>query len=160
MREPIFSATPPLETLRVLLGVACQEDVFRVEDAVRDVNVRSPDEDPKAKHPGVCGKLQKTVYGSLDAAQRWRERHAKVLEAGGFSRGVASPCHFFHKDLQTFILVHGDDFFMVDRRVGRKHALSLLRGAHDLSKVATLGPESSKSRTISFVGRSRTLRQW
>ena len=30
--EPIFSATPPLETLRVLLCAACQEDVFRVED--------------------------------------------------------------------------------------------------------------------------------
>ena len=28
--EPIFSATPPLETLRVLLCVAYQEDVFRV----------------------------------------------------------------------------------------------------------------------------------
>ena len=27
--EPIFSATPPLETLRVLLCVACQEDVSR-----------------------------------------------------------------------------------------------------------------------------------
>ena len=26
--EPIFSATPPLETLRVLPCVACQEDVF------------------------------------------------------------------------------------------------------------------------------------
>ena len=26
--EPFFSATRPLETLRVLLGVACQEDVF------------------------------------------------------------------------------------------------------------------------------------
>ena len=30
--EPIFSATPPLEALRVLLCVACQEHVFRVED--------------------------------------------------------------------------------------------------------------------------------
>ena len=30
--EPIFSATPPLETLRVLLCVACQEDMFQVED--------------------------------------------------------------------------------------------------------------------------------
>ena len=27
--------------------------------------------------------------------------------------GVASPCHFFHKGLQTYILVHGDDFFIV-----------------------------------------------
>ena len=30
--EPIFSAAPPLEGLRVLLCVACQEDVFCVED--------------------------------------------------------------------------------------------------------------------------------
>ena len=30
--ETIFSATPPLEILRVPLCVACQEDVFRVED--------------------------------------------------------------------------------------------------------------------------------
>ena len=64
--EPIFSATPPVESLRILLCVACQEDVFRVEDpllisiadvsrahfyadAARDVYVRLPDEDPKAK---------------------------------------------------------------------------------------------------------------
>ena len=68
--EAIFSPTPPLEALRVLLCVACQEDVFRVEDpfliagadvsrahfyadAVRDICVRLPDEDPKAKEPGV-----------------------------------------------------------------------------------------------------------
>ena len=84
--EPIFSATPPLETPRILLCVACQEDVFRVEDtflifiadvsrahfhadAVRDVYVRLPDEDPKAKQSGVCGKLRKTMCGSVDAAQ-------------------------------------------------------------------------------------------
>ena len=47
--EPTFSATPPLETLRVLLNVACQEDVFRVEDPFLNTTadvVR--DEDPKA----------------------------------------------------------------------------------------------------------------
>ena len=109
--EPIFSAAPPLETLRVLLCVACQEDVFRVEDpslisisdvsrahfyadAVRDVYVRLPDEDPKAKQPGVCGNLRKTMYGSLDAAQRWGEHYAQVLETGGIfpRRGISVPC--------------------------------------------------------------------
>ena len=124
-------------------------------DAVRDVDVRLPDEDAKAKEPGVCGKLRKTMYGSLDAGQRWGEHYARVLEAGGFSRCVASPCHFFHKGLQTDILVHGDEFFMVGRREGRKHALSLLRGAYGLGKVVTLGPESSQSRTISFFGRTQ-----
>ena len=134
--EPIFSATPPLEPLQVLLGVVCQEDVFHVEDpflittadvsrahfyadAVRDVYVRLPDEDPKAKEPGSCRQLRKTMYGSLDAAQRWGENYAQVLEGGGFSRVAGSPSHFYREGLQTYILVHGDDFFTVGRREGR-----------------------------------------
>ena len=171
--EPIFSATPPPKTLRVPRSVASQEDVFQAEHpflistayvsrahfyacAVRDVYVRLADENPKAKQPGVCHKLRKTMYGSLDAAQRWR----LVLEAGGISRGAASPCHFFHNDLQTYILVHGDDFFIVGRREGRKHVLSLLLSAYELRKVETLGPGPSQSRTASFLGRTLTLRQW
>ena len=55
------------------------------------------------------GNLRKTMYGSLDAAQRCGEHYAQVLGAGGFSRGVACPSHFFHQGLQTCILVHGDD---------------------------------------------------
>ena len=56
--EPILSATPPLEALRILLCVACQEDISRVEDpfliyfyadAVRDVYVRLPDETQKQR---------------------------------------------------------------------------------------------------------------
>ena len=65
--EQIFSAAPPLETLPVLLCVACQEDVFHVED------------------PFCSGNCKKTMYGTLETA------------AGGFSRIVASPCHFFHE---------------------------------------------------------------
>ena len=65
-----------------------------------------------------------------------------------------------HRGLQTYILVHGDDFFTVGRREGRKHTLSLLRGANELCKVVTLAPESSQSRTVSFLGRTLTLRQW
>ena len=38
--------------------------------------------------------------------------------------------------------------------------LGLLRSAHELSKVVTLGLELSQSRTVSFLGRTLTLRQW
>ena len=73
-------------------------------------------------------------------------------------RGICVPS--FHKDLETYILVLSDDFFIVGRQEGRMHALSLLRGAYELSKVVTLGPESSQSQTASFLGRTLTLRQW
>ena len=94
-----------------LVSIADVSRAHLYADAVRDVYVRLPDEDPKAKQPGVCGKLRKTMYGSLGAAQRWGEHYAHVWETGGFSRGVASPCHFFREDLKTYILVHGYDFF-------------------------------------------------
>ena len=84
-----------------LISIADVSRAHVYAGAVRDVYVRLPDEDPKAKQPGVYGKLRKTMYGSLDAAQRWGERYAQVLEAGGFSRGVTSPCHFFHKGMQN-----------------------------------------------------------
>ena len=86
--------------------------------------------------------------------------YAHILEVVGFSRGAASPCHFFHEGLQTYILVHGDDLFIEDRRERRKHTPSLLQGAYERSKVVTLGPESSQSRTFSFLGRTLTSRQW
>ena len=127
---------------------------------LRDVYVRLPDEDPKAQQPGMCGKLRNTLYGCLDAVPRWREHYAQVLETGRFSRGMTCSCHFFHRGLESCILVHGDDFFIVDRQEGQRHALSLLRRAYELSKVVTLGTESSQSRTASFLGRTLTLRQW
>ena len=78
----------------------------------------------------------------------------------GFPEAWHLRAIFFHKDLETYILVHGNDFFIVGRQEGRKHALSLRLGADELSKVVTLGPESSQSQTASFLGRTLTLRQW
>ena len=56
--EPIFSATPPLEALRVLLTTADGNRTHVCTDVLRDVDVRLPDEDPKSKEPGACGKSQ------------------------------------------------------------------------------------------------------
>ena len=69
------------------------------------------------------------------------------------ARGVASPCHFFHKFLQTSMLAHGDDFFIVGRREGRKHALNLLRGAYELSK-ARCGADLRTTATCTNAGQS------
>ena len=121
-----------------LISIADVSRAHFFADAVRDVYVRLPDEDPKAKQPGVSGKLRKTMYGSLDAAQRWREHYAQVWETGGFSRGAASPCHFFHKDLETYILVHGDC---------TEFAARCIR----VEQSGNSGPGPSQSRTVSFL---------
>ena len=67
--EPIFSATLPKETLRVLLSVACQEDVFRVDadvsrahfyaDAVRDVTSDCQTRTPRQSSQACVGNCER-----------------------------------------------------------------------------------------------------
>ena len=117
----------------LLLGVACQEDVFRTEDpfmiatayvhrahcyadAVRDVYVQLLDEDRKSMEQGACG------YGSFH-------------EAGEFSRGMAPP----------------SPFLIAGRQEVRNQALGLLQGADELSQVTILGLESAHAQAASFL---------
>ena len=102
-RQDLFAATPPLEAKKLLLSLAAIEgirfkkgckssgknldfiDVRRAyfhANARRLVFVNLPPEDYQE---GVCGRLNKSLYGTRDAAQNWE--HA-------YKSGVASPCIF------------------------------------------------------------------
>ena len=114
--EPTFSATPPL------LSFACQEDVFRVEDlflittadvsrahffadAVRDVYVRLPDEDPKAMQCSQacvenCGRRCTSLcmlptVGENAMVRFWRRPKCEPDVKGCFSVNffACSVCH-------------------------------------------------------------------
>ena len=65
---------------------------------------------PKQSNRACVGNCEKQCTDPWMQPNRWREHCAQVLETGRFSRGVASPRHFSHKDLETYIRVHGDDF--------------------------------------------------
>ena len=105
-----------------------QEDVFRVEDlflisiadvsrahfyadAVRDVYVPLPDEDPKAKQPGVC-----VVNCERRCTVLWMLPNVGENTMLRFGRREDFPEAWLLrvtssiKGLQTYILVHGDDF--------------------------------------------------
>ena len=99
--ESIFCAAPPLESVRVLLAKLTSESPDSVGDplrvaladvsrahfyapAVRDVFIRLPSEDPESATPGACGKLKKTMYGTLDAGAQWSVHYTNVLLAAGF----------------------------------------------------------------------------
>ena len=81
-RLDLFAATPPIEAKKFLFSLAvsmstksgrpCKVlfiDIKRAcfhAKAVRDVYVHLPDQDFQ---PGMCGKLEKSMYGTRDAAQ-------------------------------------------------------------------------------------------
>ena len=81
--------------------------------AARDVYVKLPAEDLRRGDPTVCGKLKRTMYGMLDAAQPWADHYIEILIAAEFFKGTASPCHSYHPKQSVYGLVHGDDFVFV-----------------------------------------------
>ena len=59
---------------------------------------------------GYCGKLNKAMYGTRDAAQNWEYEYVTFMERIGFKRGAASPCVFYMAARNLRVVVHGDDF--------------------------------------------------
>ena len=117
--EEFFAATPPLETLRMVLSMAADDHRMQVTLVdisrayfnafiAREVFVELPREAGYGKD--VVGKLVKCMYGTRDAAQGWENAYRAALEAMEFKRGRASPCVFSHAGRQVFLTVHGDDF--------------------------------------------------
>ena len=153
--DAIFSATPPLESLRILMSLLSQPvddandpycltlaDVSRAHfyaKAEREVYIKLPAEDPRSGEKDLCGRLLRTMYGTLDAAERWGEHYSAILTSNGFKRGEASPCQFFHKAWGVRLMVHGDDFIMVAKKAGRDRTIKLLQ-SHFKWSTGLLGP--------------------
>ena len=75
--------------------------------ALRSVYIRLPEEDSEE---GMCGRLNKAMYGTRDAAQNWEAAYAEFMETLGFRRGKSSSCVFWHEQRELRVVVHGDDF--------------------------------------------------
>jgi hypothetical protein len=122
-REYLFAATPPLEALRMLLSAVMTQEVNKGAKlkldfidvkrayfhalAKRDVYVKLPQED---REEGKCGKLNKAMYGTRDAALNWEEAYCDFMEKNGFTRGKCNPCLFHKANQEIMAVIHGDDF--------------------------------------------------
>ena len=168
-----FAATPPLEALRLLVALAARGsskakrarrilllDVSRAHwypDATREVYIRVPPEDPRSGEPDVCGRLKRSMYGTLDAAQRWADHYTKILVDNGFMKGTASPCHFYHPVRDIALLVHGDDFVAEADDKDLEWTDELLK-KHYKCKSSMIGPGCEQEGRI--LGRIIRYEEW
>ena len=127
-REDLFAATPPLEAKKWLFSFAVTEGIGYVRGrrlegmkidfiavrrayfhalARREIYVRLCREDYEA---GMCGRLQKAMYGTRDAVQNWECEYVEFMLSIGFLGGRVSPCVFYNKEHNVRVVVHGDDF--------------------------------------------------
>ena len=112
----MFAATPPLEAFRALISLAATNKTWCLEfidirkahlnrKARRRVVVKRP------KHAGGgLAILQRTLYGTRDAANAWSEHIKSVMQNNEFKQGRSSPCIFLHEQKELRVAVHGDDF--------------------------------------------------
>ena len=124
-RDDVFAATPPLEALKFMLALMVTKlpedepdddivlifmDVSRAHfhsPSRREVYVELCDED---NSPGQCARLEKSMYGTRDAASNWEQFYSNSMKEGGMVAGQYSPCLFRHDKLNVRTWVHGDDF--------------------------------------------------
>ena len=126
--EGLFAATPPLEALRLLLSVAAtgeRDHVIMTNDvaraffeapAQRDVCIELPEEARQSHTGDVVGHLQKSLYGTRDAAANFQDEVRKVMLQSGFEQSTYSPSIYFHRKRSIRALVHGDDFISTGQR--------------------------------------------
>eukprot|EP00971_Amphidinium_carterae_P248815 4938869-Amphidinium_carterae.1 len=118
--QAVFSATPPLEGLRLLASWCMSTencvlrclDISRAHqncDLERKVYIRLPKEDPKSSE-GWCGLLVKALNGVRDAAKAFELRVTELTTKAGALQGSFNPCMYYHEGWGVRFLHHGDDF--------------------------------------------------
>ena len=99
----------------------------------------------------MVGKLDRTTYGTQDAAERWAEHYSNVLTQAGFQRGLASPCHFYHPGYDLWVVVHGDDFFSVGEAGDQDYLHDVLKNHYEI-KCQRISPDGP-AKEIRVLGR-------
>ena len=168
-REDLFAATPPLEAKKVLFTLAVTEgvgiqsgrdsmklDFIDVRRAYfhalsrREVYIKLPDED---REEGKCGKLNKSMYGTRDAAQNWEFAYVEFMEEIGFKRGVGSPCVFWNADQELRAVIHGDDVTVLGHPEQLDWFRSSIQDRFEVKFRGRLGPGIKDDKSIRILNR-------
>jgi hypothetical protein len=120
--EEIFAPTCSPVTLRVLLGIAAEQDleIEQLDIKTAFLNGELPGEVYMQCPPGFDGAgkvwlLHKAIYGLKQAAQTWYETMTRTFREKGFQVADSDPCLYVNKLGGSLVLmvVHVDDFLLV-----------------------------------------------
>ena len=168
-RVDLFSATPPLETMKFLISLCSrgqygpQKERLRIASidikrayfyaaARRDFYISIPEEDRMAGGADKVAKLKLSLYGTRDAAQNWAAEYTGFLQSLGFQKGVASPCSFNHHARNINMTVHGDDFLIVASDDSLQWLKYHMEKKYQL-KYNSIGPDEENDKELRILNR-------
>ena len=152
----LFAATPPLDALRVFIALAACMPEFTLDFLdIRKAHLNGASKRCIAIHlPKEAGGgyaiLDRTLYGTRDAAAAWEECIYQVLSGLGFERGRSCPCLYYCRKRNIRVLVHGDDFVILSSRSDSLWLRRELGQVWDVKERGALGYEVEE---IQILGR-------
>ena len=167
-RQDLFSPTPPLETLKLLIAKCAKGQrgptplrigAFDVSRAYfyapcrRPLYIEIPDEDWVPGDERRVGKLHLSLYGTRDAAQNWAAAYTSHLQKLGFRQGRASLCNFVHVKRNIALTVHGDDFLVVASLEQMRWLEAQFQRQYEI-KSTIIGPEAELAQELQILNRT------
>ena len=169
----VFSATPPLEAVRMLASLAMSIkgpiaqhdpdndivigflDISRAHPHVemkRELYSELPPEHPENSKAKV-GRLRRHLHGVRDAGQNFELKVQEVSERAGAKRGVHHPCVFSMVERGLHYLHHGDDFAIVGTRSEVKWISEQIGQTFIVKDRGTLGPRHWDKKVMTILHR-------
>lgn len=108
-------------------------------DASRDIYGERQAGDQQEGDEYRCGRLNKAMCGTRDAAQIWQRKCVDAARSLGFHVGTVPPCPFYREGKKVCGLVHGDDFVFVGRKEYPAEIADYMAGQYKI-KTAFTGP--------------------
>jgi len=171
----VFSATPPLEALRMLCSYAmstgpislqCERDddlvllfldISRAHPHVpmkRELYTELPEEHPEwTPEKKKVGLLRTHLYGVRDAGQNFELMVETVCVQAGCKRGQHHPCTFSHDEKEISFLHHGDDFVIAAPRKQGQWMKDEIARHFIVKDRGSLGPRFDDKKTMVILHR-------
>ncbi|CAM9397304.1 unnamed protein product, partial [Ascophyllum nodosum] len=115
-----YSPTPSAASIRMLLATAAAKDgelrhfdaeqAFLKADIDEEIYIEIPEE--FQKFPGAVGRLNKAIYGLVQAGRCWNNKFCDDMTAIGFEQAKVDPCVFrkvVDGEAEMVVVVHVDD---------------------------------------------------
>ena len=160
MDASLFSATPPIEAFKALISIAASDK----KNILGQIDIQKTHLYGKSKRkiaiilPKECGEnpgygfLNRTLYGTRDAASSWELEVRETLESFGMTAGSSCPCLYSDRSRDIALLVHGDDIIFCGAPEHFSALSARLKDEWNLSVKGTLGPLGD-SRSLRVLGR-------
>ena len=158
----LFVSTPPLDALRAMIALAACDcsmslDFLDIRKAhlngisSRLVAIKLP----KEAGSGVA-ILERTLYGTRDAAAAWERCISDVMMKLSFKQGVGYPSLYWNEAKGMRVLVHGDDFVVLGSRKDILWFRKALFQKWDVKERGCLGYETKRLQILGrWISRGR-----